>query len=519
MEQLSGLDSLFLYAENDNVHQHVSAFGVYDTTGLPGGTMRFRDLLAHFERRLSPSKLFRRRLVTVPHELDRPYWIEDADLDIEFHVRHIALPYPGDRRQLMIQLARLHSRALDLSKPLWEIYVIEGLENVEGLPPGSFAIFLKVHHAAMDTSDALRIVGDIHASASAPSGSHAHDAQNEVIVSEREPLPLALYGHVLGHGVKRSVRTARLYSRLLVRASKFGAQHLADRLRGRPASSQRPLYQAAPHTRFNRTVGPNRVIDAVQLPLARIRALRQQVGRVSIDEVYLAIVSGALRHYLREKNELPDESLRALFSLRMAHQEQPSARANRIPLSLRTELRDPLARLLSLHEEIQNLHHDPMSALSQDLLPELLSEIPHVATHAFLQKFLFSQVNCIVSNLRGPDEPMYLAGARTLQFCPIGMLAQNIGLHVSGFSYDGHLTIAFTACRAILPDPAHFASALLESFDELCVAVAKRAASTERRKAGRTQRRSGLAGQGEETTVETAAGAGPETNEPTLAAA
>ena len=117
MEQLSGLDSLFLYAESENVHQHVSAFGIYDSSTFPGGTIRFRHLLAHFERRLNTSKIFRRRLLTVPHNLDRPYWIDDPDIDIEFHVRHIALPHPGDRRQLMIQLARLHSRALDLGKP------------------------------------------------------------------------------------------------------------------------------------------------------------------------------------------------------------------------------------------------------------------------------------------------------------------------------------------------------------------------------------------------------------------
>ena len=120
---------MFLHLEHGNQYLHVAALGIYDPSTAPGGFVRFKDILSFFEARLDTAPVFRRRLVTVPFDLDRPYWVEDDNVDVEFHVRHIALPAPGDWRQLCIQVARIHSRPLDRSKPLWEAYVIEGLEN------------------------------------------------------------------------------------------------------------------------------------------------------------------------------------------------------------------------------------------------------------------------------------------------------------------------------------------------------------------------------------------------------
>lgn len=471
------------------MHQHVSAFGIYNASTADNSTLRFRDLLAHFERHLQPSKIFRRRLLPVSHNLDRPYWVNDPDLDIEFHVRHIALPQPGDRRQLMIQLARLHSRALDLGKPLWEIYVIEGLDNVEGLPPDSFAVFLKVHHAALDTAAALRLVRDIHATS--PSPANAEPMRPEVIVSDREVAPLQLYGNVLGHSIGRALRTTRLYSNALARGASLGAQQLLASVRSTGTGRQEQhglTYKQAPHTRFSTVGSPNRVIDAVQLPLQQIHVIRQQLGRGSVDDVYLTVVSGALRQYLKTKNELPEESLRALFSLQLEHHGTPSSRASRLPTNLFTELRDPVARMMAIRDELAGLRRGPYAKLGARLLPQLLSELPNFAAHRLLKNLLFSQVNCIVSNVRGPAEPMYIAGARALQFCPVGMLTEGVGLNITGFSYDGQLTISFAACRSAMPDPAQFALALTESFEDLCFAAAKKKSSDERRRARRTSR-------------------------------
>ena len=142
MQQLTGIDTLFLTQETERTPLHISPLLIYDPSTPPGGSVRFKDILRLFESRLHLAPIFRRKLVQVPFDLDYPYWVETEDFDLEFHVRHIALPQPGDWRQLCIQVARLHARILDRSRPLWEAYVIEGLDNIEGLPKGSFALFL-----------------------------------------------------------------------------------------------------------------------------------------------------------------------------------------------------------------------------------------------------------------------------------------------------------------------------------------------------------------------------------------
>ncbi|MEH6607544.1 MAG: wax ester/triacylglycerol synthase domain-containing protein, partial [Pseudomonadales bacterium] len=149
MQQLNGLEGLSLQAEMPGLPMTVSPIAIYDPSTAPGGQVRFKDILQVFENNLPKNSLFRRRLLKVPLNLDHPYWIEDQEFDIEYHVRHIALPQPGDWRQLYIQLARLKSRPLDRARPLWEAYVIEGLNKLNGIPPGSFCIMLRIHQAAM----------------------------------------------------------------------------------------------------------------------------------------------------------------------------------------------------------------------------------------------------------------------------------------------------------------------------------------------------------------------------------
>ncbi|HJQ58925.1 MAG TPA: wax ester/triacylglycerol synthase domain-containing protein, partial [Vineibacter sp.] len=163
MLQLSGLDASFMYFETPTTPMHVGSFSIYDPSTVPdGGKIRFKQIIRHVEQRLGQSRTFRQRAVPVPFNLDHPYWIEDPDFDIEYHIRHIALPEPGDWRQLCIQIARLHSRHMDLSKPQWEMTVIEGLNNVAGLPKGSFAVLTKMHHAAVDGVSGMEIITVLH---------------------------------------------------------------------------------------------------------------------------------------------------------------------------------------------------------------------------------------------------------------------------------------------------------------------------------------------------------------------
>ena len=162
MKLLSGTDNLFLHMEQGNQYMHVAGLGIYDPSTAPGGKVRFKQILDFFAKRLDSAKVFRRRLVAAPLGLDRPYWIDEGEIDTEYHVRHIALPQPGDWRQLMIQVARIHSRPLDRSRPLWEAYVIEGLDNIPGIAKGSFALYVKFHHAGVDGEAGAEIIKAIH---------------------------------------------------------------------------------------------------------------------------------------------------------------------------------------------------------------------------------------------------------------------------------------------------------------------------------------------------------------------
>ena len=186
MQQLSGMDASFIYFETPNAPVHIFSCSIYDPSTAPSGKVTFKGILDHYERRLHVSRTFRQKLVQVPMGLDHPYWIEDRDFDLEYHVRHIALPAPGDWRQLCIQVARLHSRPLDLNRPLWEATVIEGLDNVEGVPPGSFAVMQKTHHAAIDGVSLLEIISAVH----------DHEPDAEPPVPDKEWRPEARGRHV-----------------------------------------------------------------------------------------------------------------------------------------------------------------------------------------------------------------------------------------------------------------------------------------------------------------------------------
>lgn len=161
MEQLGFTDSIFINLETASTPQHIAFLGIYDQSGAKD-IVRFKDVLANFERRLHALPHFRTRLVQVPARFDRPYWIVDDEFDVEYHIRHLALPSPGDWRQLCIQVARLHSRSMDMNRTMWECYVIEGLDHVEGCAPGSFAVYLKVHHALVDGDLGQQIMTAIH---------------------------------------------------------------------------------------------------------------------------------------------------------------------------------------------------------------------------------------------------------------------------------------------------------------------------------------------------------------------
>jgi WS/DGAT/MGAT family acyltransferase len=472
MKQLSGLDNVFLRLERGNQHMHVAGLAIYDPSSAPGGQVRFKDVLRFFEARLDASPIFRRRLVEVPVAADRPYWVEDAHLDVEFHVRHIALPQPGDWRQLCIQVARLHSRPLDRSKPLWEAYVIEGLDNIAGLPRGSFALYVKFHHCALDGEAGTEIIKAIHSLSPDPLAAKPEDSAR---MRDREPTAVELCARAIANHLGRAPRLTRLAVASAGRIANLGAAALPSGRRSgaHAAPDLGKLVRRAPVTRFSGRVSAHRVVEAVGLPLAVMRSIRTLVEGATLNDVFLATVGGALNLYLGAKHELPADSMTAMVPMTLRGVNKGEDAGNQIGLAvvrLHTEIGDPVERLRAIRADVGKAKALSEN-LGKDLAKQVFDVLPTLVATGLTRNLMVPQMNVVASNVRGPDVPLYMAGARLVSFAPISIAIDGLGLNVTAFSYDGVMWVCAVACRDMLPDPAFFADCLRRGFAALAESV------------------------------------------------
>jgi len=485
MKQLSGADSMFLHFEHGNNFMHVASLAIYDPSTAPGGGVRFKDVLRHFTSRLEQFPQFRRRLVTVPLSLDRPYWIEDPTFDVEFHVRHIALPYPGDWRQLCIQVARIHSRPLDRSKPLWEAYVIEGLHDIPGVPKGSFALYSKMHHAIIDGESGTELLKALH-SITPDSADFDDEPEQQRFHADREPTAIELYSRALVHQVERVPGLAKFSIASARRLGALGAEAIT-KMAGEGAFSLKGLRgllsgdlgslmpKIAPQTRFSGDVSAHRVFEAVGLPLSEFKTVRQQVGDVTINDLFLCIVGGALRRYLQSKKELPEASMAAMVPMTLRGAEKGGDQGNQVGftvMSVGTDVADPVKRLLAIRDGART-SKKVSDAIGKEFARDLMEFVPNIVAQTLTRYVQPPRIGLIVSNVRGPDVPLYMAGARLVNYSPISIATHGMGLNVTGFSYAGTMWICAVSCREMLPDPAFFAACLRESFEELKTAAAR----------------------------------------------
>lgn len=476
MKQLSGLDASFLQMERGNTMLHGAALSIYDPSTAPGGFVRFKDILKFFTARIQQFPQFRRRLVTVPFSLDRPYWVEDPEIDVEFHVRHIALPHPGDWRQLCIQVARLHSRRLDFSKPPWEVYVIEGLDNVPGVPKRSFALYFKMHHCAADGELGTIMLQATHSLTPVPfDDEHVPDVH---AVADREPTHLELYSRALIHGLENVPAMARVAATVAGRLGMLGSSTLQEArerygnyrqmLRAFAAGDLSALLPTIPETRFGGEITVHRVYEAVGLPLADFKLVRRHVPEATINDQFMALVGGALREYLESKGELPEESMLAAMPLTLRGTDK-SAEGNQITFTfvpVRTDIADPLERVRAIHADSAKAKQT-LDLLGKSMTKDLLDVMPYGLTNVLSRYAKMPGVGLVVSNIHGPDVPLYMAGARLYSYAPISMVLDGTGLNITGFSYAGTMWICALSCREMLPDPAYLADCLRRSFASL----------------------------------------------------
>lgn len=473
MEQLSWTDDMMLRAERPETPMQIQMLLIYDQSTAPGGKVTFKRILEEIDARLHLSPTFRRRLTELPGGLHMPYWVDDPDFDLEYHVRHIALPQPGDWRQLCIQIARLHGRQIDLRRPPWEMTVIEGLNAVPGVPKGSFAVSLKLHHCVVDGMESVELMAAMHdlaadaprpAPPTHPFEPGALPSTSDLVV--RTATNIALYplrtGKVLIPGAINALR--RLHT--LPGAVASGVSSTLS-----PGTGS--LF--APATRFNGSVTPHRVFEARFHDFADFRRIKACVPGATINDVTLAYVGGALRHYLGGHGELPDDNLLAACPASIRTTDERGAGGNRLfgrlhPLG--TSINDPLERLEAIVDETSEFR-DNTDAEGNSRLMELVGVVPTallgltVKAATVLPFSAPAVASTTVSNVRGPTEPIYFAGARLERVTGLGPLIGGMNLFHVVASYNGTVSIGATADRSALPDPGHYADCMQRSFDEL----------------------------------------------------
>ncbi len=469
MQQLSEMDSNFLQQESARTPMHISPVIVYDQSARAGGKVRFKEILTVFERNLHKSAIFRRKLAGGAMGLDTPYWVEDADFDLEFHVRHLALPKPGDWRQFCILLSRLQARGLDMKRPLWEAYVIEGLSGVEGLPENSFAIMIKIHHSAIDGISGAEIVTAIHSLTNEVAPPRVPDSWK----GESEPSAWQVWSRAYVHNLKRPVKFVETVSSLvpaIIRAGKASAD--PDTERRKPLTAK---------TRFNTRISSNRVVDALVMELSEIKAIRKALGDVTINDIIVSIVGGALRKYLQSKDELPADSLIAGAPVNVRSERNSASKGNQISLmtiSMATDIADPVERLHAIHHSAEQskafssaLGSSVMMDISEVMIPQVLGWGFRAVTMAAARSANPMPCHVVISNVPGPQIPLYLAGARVHMMMGLGPLLDLMGLFHAVLSGVGLITITFISCREMLPDPEFYKACLQEAYEELGLAA------------------------------------------------
>jgi len=475
MDQLSPMDASFLYFETANAPMHIGGLTIYDQSTVEGGVLGFKRILENYETRLHLARSFRQRIVHVPMNLDHPYWIEDPNFDIEFHVRHIALPKPGNWRQLCIQVARLHARPLDISRPLWEFTVIEGLDQVEGLPPGSFGIMSKIHHAAIDGVSGAEIVAAIH--------DIAPDARpappEKPWVPERDPNVLELLSRTYINNLRQPFKLAGVVASSVPALAKVGIGLTAGKLK-----TAGPV----PRTRFNASISPHRVFDGRSFSLSDIRAMKSAVEGATVNDVIVAVVGGAMRKYLEAKDELPKESLIAMAPISVRSDDKKKAAGNLVSgmmLSIRTDIADPAERLRAVFQATKS-SKELTNAIGAKTLSDYSQFIP--STLSGLAARLYSNLgianrirpffNTVITNVPGPQIPLYMTGSRMVTHYGLAPILDGMGIIHPVFSYCGQITVSFTSCREMMPDPDFYAACIQESFDEMKEAMLAEAAAS-----------------------------------------
>ncbi len=478
MQQLTGMDASFLALETANTTGHVGGLSVLDssTASEPLTLARLTEVMAE---RLPLAPVLRRKLLNVPLGLDQPYWIDDADFDIEYHVRELALPRPGSAAQLTEQVSRLHARPLDRSRPLWELYLITGLARDRA------AVYSKIHHAAVDGvsgTELLTVLFDL-----TPAGRELPAA--EPFQPERPPPLPVLAARAAIRLAWRPVQTVRITNELVrllptlaPPASTLVGEILGLNRGDGSVIATRP--GRAPATPFNRAITPHRRFAFRSVDLDTVKTVKKAFG-VSVNDVVMAMCAGALRRWLVDHDALPGQPLVAMIPVSVRDPASQGALGNRVSAMLAplpTNVTDPGPRLQIVHSATQaakaqqaEIPQGLVDQISDFAVPALTARAARVVFATGLLHRL-PPFNVTISNVPGPNAPVYMCGARLVAHYPVSVVTDGQGLNITLVGYLGQLHFGLVSSRELIPDIDKLAGYLPDELALLAEAAEKRAA-------------------------------------------
>ena len=459
MEQLSATDASFLYAESKRMPMHVAALQIYDPATAPNRQVDINDIIENVHRRAHHIDCYHRKLVEAPWHLDHPFWINDAKFSPAQHVFHVKVPHPGGWQELCGTVSRITAEPLLRDRPLWEMHLLTGLGDIEGIPAGAFAVLTKIHHAAVDGVAGIGVTMALHDLE--PVGAVE---EPQTIVNEPVPDPLSLLGDAL---VKESFRPFRFLQAWPALARLTGA-----------ALAATPIARA-PRTRFNQRISNQRAFDAIRMPLANLKACKTLVDHATVNDVILTIVGGGMRRYLGAHNELPRRSLTAMVPISTRENAPTASEGNQISqmiVKLGTDIKSPLDRLAAVQEATAVAKSTAGQVDAESIAT--LSALPPAPWLAMAAKNISHSstnllANTVVTNVKGPPFPFYTCGAKLVYGYGMGPLADGLGLFHTALSYCGELTLSAFACAEFVPDIEFYAECLQAEYEALLASVAE----------------------------------------------
>jgi diacylglycerol O-acyltransferase / wax synthase len=464
MQRLTGLDATFLYLEHGGNLMHVASTAIFDPSTVEGG-YSFDKVKEMVEARLHLLPPFRRRLVNVPFDLHHPLWIEDPDFDIDFHLRRAALPAPGGEAELAEFAAEVMGRPLDRSRPLWEMYMVEGLEH------GYIASISKVHHAAIDGVSGAELM--VNLLDFTPEVAEV-EPPAEPWKPDRIPTDIELVGWAMNSLSRQPIQAVKA-----VRRTTRAALSLRRRNR-QPGVTPPPAPFSAPNTSLNTAITPHRRFAFAQVQLDDVKMVKNKLGG-TVNDVVLAICAGALRSYLQDRGEHVTDPLVAMVPISVRTEDQQGAMGNRVSsmlTSLATDIADPVERLHAISAGTTNAKEQDKAIGAETLMDWAEFAAPGLAARAAR---LYSSMkladrhrpifNVTISNVPGPDFPLYSAGARMVAYYPMGPIADGGALNITVMSYMGTMCFGLVACRETVPEVWSIAHGLRAALDELVKAA------------------------------------------------